>query len=343
MGSRRRIGERLTRSFGLLVSVAVVAVLATPAHATFPGKNGKIAFSRSINRYPADIWTVNPDGTGATQLTNLGESGGAAWSPDGSRIAFDYAGICGEDYCEGGGLYVMNADGSNVTLVNAGTSGPPLWSPDGTLSPGFPNSIDPAWSPNGSGDLAYAWSIGFGTGFDIIVGHRDGTSTNLTNEPTGSQASNLSPSWSPDGKKIAWERDIDPGPGIQTEIYVMNSDGSGKTNLTNYPGSDEDPVWSPDGTKIAFVTNRDNVFGEIWTMNPDGTGQTKLLPHDATDEDSDLDWQPIPGPSRGDFKNAAKFCKADSDFLGESAFAQKYGANGNGSNAFGKCVGANGS
>jgi hypothetical protein len=94
------------------------------------------------------------------------------------------------------------------------------------------------------------------------------------------------------------------------------------------------------------VTDRDQDFGrEIWTMNPDGTGQTRLLPDNDTSDGTSigvyrdsLDWQPIPGPNRSDFKNAAQFCKAEREFLGESAFAQKYGTNGSGSNAFGKCV-----
>jgi hypothetical protein len=50
------------------------------------------------------------------------------------------------------------------------------------------------------------------------------------------------------------------------------------------------------------------------------------------------DWQPITGPNRSDYKSAAKFCDADQAFLGEAAFATKYGTNANASNAYGKCV-----
>ena len=46
-------------------------------------------------------------------------------------------------------------------------------------------------------------------------------------------------------------------------------------------------------------------------------------------------WQSIPGPKRSDYKNAAKFCKAEREFLGEAAFRQKYGG---GADAYGKCV-----
>ena len=54
-----------------------------------------------------------------------------------------------------------------------------------------------------------------------------------------------------------------------SEIYVMNPDGSGQTRLTNNGAIDADPVWSPDGTKIAFWSERDGP-AEIYVMNADG-------------------------------------------------------------------------
>jgi TolB protein len=66
------------------------------------------------------------------------------------------------------------------------------------------------------------------------------------------------------------------------DIYVMNPDGSGKTNLTNTPGySDVLPEWSPDGTRItyyAFDSGHD-----IFVMNADGSGQTNLTNSGASD------------------------------------------------------------
>lgn len=61
------------------------------------------------------------------------------------------------------------------------------------------------------------------------------------------------------------------------EIYVMNSDGSGLTNLTNHPAADSAPVWSPDGAEIAFTSNREG-DRELYLMNADGSDVRRLAP-----------------------------------------------------------------
>ncbi len=66
------------------------------------------------------------------------------------------------------------------------------------------------------------------------------------------------------------------------EIYVMNADGSGQTNLTSNGAQDIYPAWSSDGTKIAFTSSRDG-NGEIYVMNADGTGQTRLTNNGVID------------------------------------------------------------
>ncbi len=73
------------------------------------------------------------------------------------------------------------------------------------------------------------------------------------------------------------------------EIYVMNGDGSGLTNLTNNPADDWNPVWSPDGNKIVYSSNRDG-NNEVYVMNADGSNQTNLTNSPANDENPD--WSP---------------------------------------------------
>ena len=92
------------------------------------------------------------------------------------------------------------------------------------------------------------------------------------------------PTWSPDGRMIAFERRLGPigapPPGngqcrvCHWEIFVMNADGSGQRNLTGNAGGGF-PVWSPDGQQIAF--SRDNGFiPNLYVMNVDGSGQRRV-------------------------------------------------------------------
>ena len=99
--------------------------------------------------------------------------------------------------------------------------------------------------------------------------------TRLTNNP----AIDISPSFSPDGSKIAFVSNRD---GNQ-EIYVMNADGSNQTRLTNNSAVDELPSFSGDGSKIAFRSNRDGNV-EIYVMNADGSNQTRLTNNTAFDD-----------------------------------------------------------
>ena len=74
-----------------------------------------------------------------------------------------------------------------------------------------------------------------------------------------------------------------------SEIYIMNTDGSELTNLTNNPASDRYPSFSPDGKKIAFVSNRDK-NSEIYIMNADGSEQTRLT-YDEDEYGTDINYK----------------------------------------------------
>ena len=77
-----------------------------------------------------------------------------------------------------------------------------------------------------------------------------------------------------------------------SEIYVMDGDGSNQRRVTVNPSGDRDPAWSPDGKKIAIVSNRNNVnkdHKQIWVIDADGKNPIRL-----TDGlvDSYPDWSP---------------------------------------------------
>jgi Tol biopolymer transport system component len=92
------------------------------------------------------------------------------------------------------------------------------------------------------------------------------------------------PAWSPDGRKLAFERRVSPlvkgQCACDIDLFVVNADGSAQQNLTRNPVYDRHPVWSPDGQKLAFVRYRD-----IWIMNADGSDQRRLTPNTAGDRD----------------------------------------------------------
>jgi Tol biopolymer transport system component len=246
-------------------------LLVPSAHAAFPGHNGKIAFVRG-----GDIYTivpdVAPDDADLTQLT----SGPArdlapAWSPDGTRIAFETdrndpnAGTCGEQ-CNWE-IYVMNADGSGVSRLTM-------------------NSIPdrhPAWSPDGSRlvfDRNQQPEVGLVE--EIWFMNADGSGqTQLTHEsgdPTFTYS--FDPAWSPDSGKISFTR-FDGG---YDQVFVMNLDGSGQTQLTSDVGDEREANWSPDGEKIAYMTDPYNALEEtfcapeVYVMGRDGSGKTSLTP-----------------------------------------------------------------
>ncbi len=88
------------------------------------------------------------------------------------------------------------------------------------------------------------------------------------------------PDWSPDGTRIAFaqERDV----AGEADVYVMNPDGTGLTNLTNSTDYDTHPTWSPTSDRIAFETGRDGNW-EIYAMYADGSGPVNLTNHSGVD------------------------------------------------------------
>jgi TolB protein len=135
------------------------------------------------------------------------------WSPDGERLACEIR----------GDIYVMNADGSDLTnLTNT---------PDA-------RDIEPAWAPD-STRLAFA-SNRENNNFDMYIMNDNGSDvTRITDNEAWLDSS---PTWSPDGTQIAFRSSRDR----DDEIYVMNMDGTNQTNLTSNSDADDiNPVWSP--------------------------------------------------------------------------------------------------
>jgi Tol biopolymer transport system component len=191
----------------------------------------KIAYSRPpYAGAPTDIWVMNADGSGQTALATYAAS--PAWSPDGTKIVFTtrrdncHPNDEGDIICDSE-LYLMNADGTGQTRLTydgAEPNGSPDWSPDGT-------------------------KILF-CGYGITVNNTDGTGehgiASSGTDPYWQSATGAV--WSPDGRRIVFNAYPVCCQASGTDIFVMNADGSGQTNLTNNGASgpaNGNPGWQP--------------------------------------------------------------------------------------------------
>jgi TolB protein len=257
----------------------------------------RIAFSRQSTTECCtnEIFVVDVDGQHLTKLTNnpsgadciltTGCAGAPAWSPDGSKIAFDrLIGPIVDDVAYEWAIYIMNADGSQLRQVTEkvhptqGEDNNPQWSPDGHSLVFQRNNVRGA-QPEGGIAL---WTVNLETGRERRV------------TPFDLRAGDT-PDWSPDGQRILFHSNNDGSPDVSANLYTVRADGTDLRQLTFEAGGVRNVLgssYSPDGKRIVFgrrpATGGTNA--DIFIIKVDGTNERPLT--QTVLYDSYPDWGP---------------------------------------------------
>jgi hypothetical protein len=320
----------------LTVAAASMVAVTTSAWATFPGSNGELAYLREGPKGTESysLRTIYSDGSHGNVLWPAGEPihgngwdawpSDAEWSPDGTLVVLiAMGGTLGRDRLLVGGpetgerhvihragensdtvfasiafspsadrvlfcavdlsgpnkarLFTVAVDGSDLTLVSERPACFADWSSTNQIVADAGTELNKivTMNPNGSGR-------------QVVVPAR----ANATEFAVGG-----SPSWSPDGSRIAYSFAV--GASRQYELFSIATDSSARIRLTDTPKRSEFfPVFSPDATLVAFARSRSPDFNEedqfdLFTVTSDGSTVQQLTDTPRADEHSDS-WRPFP-------------------------------------------------
>ena len=257
-----------------------VLVLAWPASALAQVNSppeGRIAFTRVREnvmvpgdfRREAEIWVMNADGSGQRRLTtNTSDDFGIAWSPDGTRLLF------GASQFEPDSSGQLTLRSQDILVIDVDGRGQPR-----RFAPAGMRAQFPSWSADG-GSIVFHGRDGALPQDIFVMDSAGGNVRRLTRDAS----IDARPSWSPDGRRIAFQSDRDGS----FEIHVMDADGSNVTQLTHGDSAvaSQAPAWSPDGKRILFQRARGGNT-EIHVMNADGSGETRLTTYPLRDLDAE--------------------------------------------------------
>lgn len=256
-----------------------------------------MVFASTQHRPTFDIYRKSVDGRTVTQLTtDPSDDMMPAIAPDGTKIAFASNRNGNWD------IYTMPITGGAPTQItfDADEEVQPTWAPDGkrlafsrkngrtgtwelwivdSATPGLRTFVCegflPRWNPTEENDrllfqrarqrgsrLYGVWTI------DIVRGE----GMNPTEIVSAKNAAILQPGWSPDGEKIVFTTVVNPEGNAewpdQSDIWVVNADGTGRVGLTNSRFRNMQPAWGADG-RVYFVSNRGGLEN-IWSIAVDG-------------------------------------------------------------------------
>ena len=226
--------------------------------------SGSLVFLSAYGHSP-NLYAVNADGTGLTQLTDSPESdrvGG--FSPNGKLVAYASR---GRDDGKPDGLYVMSPDGSHSRLV--AKDAPMAWFR--------------SWSSQGR--ISYVQGVqGYGDGW---IANSDGSDNVLISERDAC----LDADWAPNGKNLVMcQCSAFEDPAACSLSVFDEQGGLVRTLLEKGIAVPHSPRWSPDGTQILFTSGQGS--GALFVVNADGTGLRALYQIPADTEGAIGRWSP---------------------------------------------------
>lgn len=227
---------------------------------------GRIAFSTSRHNGDPELYVMNDDGTSPARITtSAGNDDAPSWSPDGQKIVFRSSRDVNDE------IYVANADGTGLTRLtnNTASDREPAWSSTGKIA--FISDRDhasgeiyvmnadgsnvirlttngsaetsPAWSPDGS-MIAFARTVDcyYSCTQDLFVMHADGSNERQLATGQGTDLYNADPSWSPNGRTIAFTQQYCPYYCDPPSVWLVDLQGTRPTQVT---GNAANPAWKP--------------------------------------------------------------------------------------------------
>jgi TolB protein len=253
--------------------ILVAASVAVPSlqHQSWSPDGLRLTYSAMVEGGRNNIFVAEADGSGPVQVGDPTLTAKEpAWSPDGRSIAFHGGTSSVEPTDPSGpakrGVYVMDADGSNIRLVSQVVG-----------SGGFAFSM-PLWSPDGSRIVTY---VGSENSHDIWVFDADGGEERNVSNSVGDDSW---PTWAPDGERIAFDHFE-----TRARVALVDAEGSQPFVLEDPRITNWEPVWSPDGTR--FVVHLGPQPGEdLGIVDPGGEAHTVVIPATAPGQ---VSWQAI--------------------------------------------------